>query len=233
MFKKTPILKYEPALIEYQDIIAPAKKFIPDWYKKIIPFKKDGSIEIKDGIKTSLKNCVQFLDSLTTGYIITLPYDLYVKNNDGDPYLFWRPGISHPPTWREEPGDEKLIPHDHHKIEYIWDMNVALSVPEGYSFIFTHPLNRNDLPFTTITGIVDGGLIMNPHGNIPFYIKKGFEGMIPQGTPIAQIIPFRQENWKSEYTEGLLQLADIHMRKSGLTFIGWYKKTFWVRKQYD
>jgi hypothetical protein len=74
---------------------------------------------------------------------------------------------------------------------------------------------------------------MYPTGNVPFYIKKGFEGIIPQGTPIAQLIPFRQENWSSKKTKGLVFLSNQDKSKSLSLINGWYKKTFWTRKKYD
>jgi len=74
---------------------------------------------------------------------------------------------------------------------------------------------------------------MNSHGNLPFYIKDGFEGIIHKGTPIAQIIPFRQENWKSIKSVGLVEEGERHGKASASLILGWYKKTFWTRKKYD
>jgi hypothetical protein len=99
--------------------------------------------------------------------------------------------------------------------------------------LFTHPLNRHDLPFTTLSGIVDGGLVMNPRGQIPFFVKEGFEGIIPQGTPIIQLIPYRQENWIHRKTKGMLNKSNEHNLKTSSLIYGWYKKTFWTRKKYD
>ena len=68
---------------------------------------------------------------------------------------------------------------------------------------------------------------------IPFYIKKDFEGIIPKGTPILQIIPFFQQNWLSKKTKGLVKKGNEH-NEMGMSLIsGWYKKTFWTRKKYE
>jgi hypothetical protein len=233
IFKKNLILKYESSLEEYQDSILPAKKFIPEWYKKIPKWENNVLFDLEKGIGTTVKQCVPFLDSMTTGYMITLPYDLYVKNNNGAPYITWPIGVDYPPKYRQSVSDQNIVPFGHFPIEYTWDYNVAYTFPKGYSALFTHPLNRHDLPFTTLSGIIDGGLVLSPHGNIPFFIKQGFEGVIPQGTPIAQLILFRQENWKSKKTPGLVKLGLSHEKKALLVLGGWYKKTFWVRKQYD
>ena len=37
------------------------------------------------------------------------------------------------------------------KFHNLW----TIEAPEGYSVLFTHPVNRFDLPFTTLTGMVD------------------------------------------------------------------------------
>ena len=80
---------------------------------------------------------------------------------------------------------------------------------------------------------IDGGLVMDPYGRIPFYVKDDFEGIIPQGTPIAQIIPFRQEKWLSKIKKGLIEKALVHASASGAKLSGWYKTTFWTKKNYE
>ena len=125
------------------------------------------------------------------------------------------------------------MPAGHHPTEFTWQTGIANTIPLGYSVLITHPLNRNDLPFRTLSGIVDGGLIMNPAGEIPFFVKEGFDGIIPQGTPIMQLIPYRQENWTHKKTKGLLKKSKEHNAKSSSLIHGWYKKTFWTRKNYD
>ncbi len=232
-FRKKPILEYESRLPTYPDTIVSAKNHIPDWYKKI-PLWKDNKMFVMDrGLKPTVKLCVPFLESLTLGYMISLPYDLHVTIQNGQPLIVWPGAVEFAPSVRSQPAHEKLVPHQHHAVEFIWNYCVAYTVPKGYSAIITHPLNRHDLPFTTLTGVFDGGLVMHAHGSLPFYIKKGFEGIIPQGTPIAQIIPFRQENWISKKTKGLLEIGDLHNRSTGMVFKGWYKNTFWKKKNYE
>ena len=232
MFKKNPVLKYESAVEVYPNIITPAKSNVPEWYKKIPKWKNNEMFEVGKGFNITVKHCMPFLDSLTSGYMILLPNDLYVKNNNGSPFITWNDTESSTNP-REFVADENLIPFNHYPVECVWRLGVALNVPIGYSMLLTHPLNRHDLPFTTISAIVDGGLSMNPDGRVPFYIKQGFEGIIPQGTPIIQIIPFRQENWSSKKIKGLIKIAKQNQKKSNSLIYGWYKKTFWVRKKYE
>jgi hypothetical protein len=37
------------------------------------------------------------------------------------------------------------------KFHNLW----IIEAPDGYAVLFTHPFNRFDLPFTTLTGLVD------------------------------------------------------------------------------
>jgi hypothetical protein len=232
MFRKKPVLQYESAVEAYPNIITPAKNHVPEWYKKIPKWKNNEIFTLGEGFNLSLKHCVPFLESLTTGYMVVLPYDLYVKDNEGVPFLTWN-NVKNPPQWRETLANINLVPVGHYPMEYTWKLNCSFVVPKNYSMMMCHPINRFDLPFTTITGIIEGGFVTQSFGNIPFYIKKGFEGIIPQGTPIIQIIPFCQEKWLSKTKKGLVDQGELNNNKTMSVISGWYKKTFWTRKTYD
>jgi hypothetical protein len=235
MFKKKPIIKYEPSINYIEHSLLPAKNFVPDWYKKIPKNKNKDGVFFDEGFNPSVKVCVPFLDAFTSGYMITTPYDIYIKNNDGAPFLVGPNGIPEEllPRWRREIAHENLVPPGCYPYEYTWNYCIAYTVPVGYSMLATHPFNRWDLPFVTLTGIIDGGLVMTYNGNFPFYIKNGFEGVIPQGTPIIQLMPFRQEKWKSEKQLGLVKEGIRHDLAGAAKITGWYKNTFWTRKKYD
>jgi hypothetical protein len=233
MFKKKPILKYESDLEHYQEIIVPSTTIIPDWYKKIPLTNTEEFYDKQQGFSPTVKLCVPFLDAMTNGYMVKLTNDLHVQNDEGVPFIGWPSGVKNTLSLRPNLSSESVVPHGHFASEFLWNMAVSFVVPKGYSFLFTHPLNRHDLPFTTLSGIVDGDFVMNSHGNVPFFIKNNFEGIIPQGTPIAQIIPFRQEHWKSKKENGLVKISMLNSSSSGSVFRGWYKKTFWTRKNYN
>jgi len=61
--------------------------------------------------------------------------------------------------------------------------------------LFIHPVNRTELPFHSLTGLVD----TDKHPiiiNFPFFIKAGFVGTIPAGTPLIQAIPIKRDGWQ-------------------------------------
>ena len=64
----------------------PAKRVIPEAYKKMLNFAGN------DISRPTVKKCIPFLDSLTTGYIISTPVDyLLVKNPETSEYEFKLP----------------------------------------------------------------------------------------------------------------------------------------------
>ena len=63
-----------------------------------------------------------------------------------------------------------------------------IKLPKDYSLLFLSPINRFDLPFLSITGIVDCDMYTGTV-HFPFFIKNSFTGIIEKGTPIVQIIP--------------------------------------------
>ena len=64
----------------------------------------------------------------------------------------------------------------------------------GVSILFTHPMNRPDLPFHTLSGMVDTDGFTELPVHFPAQWKDpGFDGVLKQGTPIVQCIPLRRE----------------------------------------
>jgi hypothetical protein len=54
--------------------------------------------------------------------------------------------------------------------------------------------------FSILPGIVDTDSYFAPV-NFPFYLHDwGYEGTIPAGTPLAQVIPFKRDNWQMKIT---------------------------------
>lgn len=228
--KKNPTFEYESSFDFYPNIIQPSVTSIPQWYKDTPRFT-DNKIG-RFGTNATFKLCSPFLESLTIGYQLLLPTDMICSIVDGFPELTWKLGEDFAKIRESDTNKDVPIPHGYLPFHYIWLVPGSFKVPEGYSFIFTHPLNRNDLPFYTLTGVVDGNYAIGTGGNVPFFIKEGFEGIIPQGTPIAQIIPFKNEKWELIKKEGLVEEGKLNARKSSAMISGWYKRNIWRKKQW-
>ena len=214
----------------------PSIKFLPNWYKNIPPFKNgEKKLKFPMGFNThnsTIKKCVPFLDALTAGYMVVLDDDVYIEQINAEPFIRWKSNVDMI-TWHnleEIPGFE--IPDTYHKMVTKWTNDFIIKTPKGYSVMFVHPLNRVDLPFFTLSGFVDCDSY-EMTVNFPFLLKKGFEGIIPAGTPIAQIIPIKRDSWKSEREKYNEDKTYVRVRKFQRTFSDSYKKNWWVRKDYS
>jgi hypothetical protein len=68
---------------------------------------------------------------------------------------------------------------------------------------------------------------------MPFYMKYGFKGIIPAGTPMYQIIPVKREEWNGVSSPFNRDLQFIENSKVRSKFWGGYKKHFWTKKSYE
>src|SRR5258707_12120938 len=58
------------------------------------------------------------------------------------------------------------------------------------SLLFTHPVNRSDLPFTALTGLVACDTFFDTPLHFPAYWHDAdFNGVLPKGTPVVQCLP--------------------------------------------
>ena len=94
----------------------------------------------------------------------------------------------------------------------------------------THPFNRFDLPFTTTSGLIDSDGWVTA-GNIPFFLREGFEGIIEKNTPVAQLFPYKRESWEMGVSKILESRAIID--SPDRSKIGYYKNKYWNRKTYN
>ena len=60
-----------------------------------------------------------------------------------------------------------------------------------------------------------------------------FEGLIPKGTPIAQVIPFKRDSWEMEIgsTEDQKSSHQIRLQLES-KFFDIYKTMWWNKKEY-
>jgi hypothetical protein len=208
------------------------KKYLPKWYKDAeSTYKPEGELEEFPG----LKKCAPFLDALTSGYTLVTPFDIFIgKKEDDSIDIVWNsPGEQQGFIMErsKESGSTMPRPAGHMPNHLVWSNKWGFKAPKGYSVLITHPLNRFDLPFTTMSGIMESDKMYSP-GNIPFFLKEGFLGVIPEGTPYAQIIPIKRNDWRMVVTDANKDLINKHgiMVRNEETN---YKKKFWVKKEYS
>ena len=221
---KRKLFKYD-SLFGFKDEVVPTRTVVPEWYKKI----PRNVIIPGDSNTKSAKHCIPFLDSLTVGYSICLMTDLYIQRDEqGAPTLLFSEPEAGPNARHSIQTDPMPVPHGYEAYYWVWLTRQCIELPEGYSAVYTHPLNRFDLPFITVSAIIDNDFAIMG-GNYPFFIKEGFEGLIPKGTPIVQVIPFLREDWEMKHVSGL---AKIGREYETTAPEGWYRIKHWRRKSY-
>ncbi|THD54153.1 hypothetical protein [Phenylobacterium sp.] len=199
----------------------PAALGLPDWLKTM-PAQAFSALVSAD--VDTVKRCPPFIDAMTSGFLIPLICDVKVENGEftwdsdlppGGAVSFARSpiGIHDAVQITGTPlfdADRFLI-----KFHSFW----TIEAPQGYSLLFTHPANRFDLPFTTLTGLVDSDRYSDGWINFPAHWHDvNFSGVLPKGTPIAQCFPVRRETWtvrtatftdeEAERTQSLLVAID-------------------------
>ena len=219
----------------------PVAQDIPDWYKENPRFfGEKNNPEFMNGkvINNSLKACIPFYDAITSGYIqktwcdIHLNFDYKNGNLMDFQYNYSKKPeiISH----RDSPVSLKTF-DDIHRVEFVWKIPWLPILPKGWSALFVHPLNRIDLPFISLSGLIDSDKFFHSgYGNYPFYVKKGFNNrIIPAGTPMYQIIPIKRESWNSKIKIISDDQRTINLSKNLTHFFGTYKRLFHEKKRYE
>lgn len=233
-------IKFEPLQkdsLTIMDVPIKSTQTLPEWYKKIPSlFKGDKTIRIMPNsraVNSTVKKCVPFLEAMTAGYTLTLADDVLVSvNEDGIPLMRWR-------TDGEIITEHSIFQYDglqwgdeFYNLVFKWGSEWIIHTPKNYSLWVTHPSNRYDLPFMNFNGFVETDKYTNAI-QFPFLLKKGFEGIIERGTPIAQIIPIKRDSWQSETLEYNNFKAKINQRLLFGKIVNSYKSQFWVKKDYQ
>lgn len=230
---KNKLIKFgiDPQLHGIAKIPAPAKQYVPQWYKDT---PTHDSEDKRAGTNT-FKSCMPFLDSLTSGYIFELWTDIEVKNINGQTEIKW---ARHDYDLIENRNKVKSLekipsrPH-HHSLTFALKSPLAIKTPPGYSVLISSPFNRLDLPIKPLVGVVDTDKNPMHSGLIPFEMALDFEGIVKKGTPLIQILPFKRENWTSEEDVKVFYESEISGRNINSYFTGGYKLHSWFKKDYN
>lgn len=222
MRKKTKKVQFlsEDLTIDYLKPI-PSARELPAWFKGIEPVRER---------QLTIKKCIPVLDAMTTGYVFRTSADVMY---DEKLNRFIDNGVSPVVTYHENFQIEgfdlgaHLVPD-----AYKWINRFQVFTPKGYSMMFTHPLNRFDLPFQTLTGLVDTDEYPLSV-QFPFFMKKGFSGVIPAGTPIAQGVLIKRDDWETDNKVQKESYSYPELWKWHEPPLGKYKREFWKRKRYN
>jgi hypothetical protein len=209
----------------------PASKKLPEWYQKMTRSYPIGALINEAQMRTNatIKKCMPVFDSMTAGYLFYTPADVYVTQKDGLPFYEWvtkEPIAFHPIEQAPTHPTANGAPYPK------WLNSFSIKTPKGYSVLITAPKHRDSV-FTILDAIVDTDTY---HAciNFPFVLNDvKFEGYIPAGTPLAQIIPFKRESWKMKMgSEKELKQHDNVKNLLHSHFHGVYKRVLRSKKEF-
>jgi hypothetical protein len=232
-----------------EDYPIPIKLNRPEWYKKL-----EHNLS-----KITVKGCMPFLDSLTSGYLFKMPQDFYLRHNVNNKnkkeeeikdsfqtfalhnvqsqinvrHINLNTGADIHGVHQMEgsPHIEKNKNLPFYKILNPW----KIKTPKGYSCLFLPPLNNSDDRFSIIPGIVDTDTFPNEI-NFPIVINGDkypvLETTIKKGTPYVQIIPFKRDSWKMTLKPRKQKEVQASQIFYGLRLLNKYKEKYWNKKSW-
>jgi hypothetical protein len=193
----------------------PAVQGLPAWFKAL-PQKAFSAS--KGEADLTVKKCPPFIDAMTYGYLIPLAADLEIRDGEFSWQFELPEGLvseySHSPIDFHDPGQVAGTPFfDDDRFIIKFNNFWTIESPPGYSLLFTHPVNRADLPFTALTGLVDCDTFSASPVHFPArWHDPAFNGMLPKGTPVVQCMPVKRETWNAVFEElsgeGLTRLIE-------------------------
>jgi hypothetical protein len=221
----------------------PAFKEIPSWYKKVDSFYNKDNTPVGGNQKLTVKRCVAFLDILSSGYMLKAPFDIYIDTTEGKRDFqipqamesFNALGLK-PMIGNHEMKQLEGYPIDTDKyIEFIFRINPIWIIEgeAGVSALFMQPQHQEISPLYAISAIIDIDTYPSD-GLLSFLVKKDFKGYVQRGTPIAQVIPFKRQEFVSEIIRSQEEYNRIRQiaHKVRTMFNSGYKKLMWHKKSY-
>jgi hypothetical protein len=80
-----PIIKFLPfseQTLEFASPPEPATKFLPEWYRRQPAAIDDYNAIKHGGASSTIKRCMPIFDTMTAGYMLTFPTDLYINTTN-------------------------------------------------------------------------------------------------------------------------------------------------------
>ncbi len=226
-------LRCDPALQGHLPRPVPARQALPAWLKAM-PMQAQSDMH-GAAIRT-VKQCPPFIDAMRAGFVMPLPCELRYREGA----FRWDWDLPEPSV----PGHPRAPINFHaaaqvagapfgadNLIKFVGFWTVLL--PPGWSLLVTHPLNRDDLPFRTLSGLVDADAFHDVGLLFPArWLDPGSDCVLPRGTPVAQCIPVPRDALTLDF--GAMQDAErdafARTGEAILAAPGVYRRQFRARR---
>ena len=163
------IFRCDPALAEVLPRPVPARDALPEWLRRMPPTAPSAfhGREVR-----TVKQCPPFVEAMTHGFVVPLPCDVRVEAGrfSWDWEVASPEGREHPraPPAFHLPAQLTGAPfHDENRSAIKFNSFWTIELEPGWALFATHPVNREDLPFRTLTGLVHADLFSDAGINFP------------------------------------------------------------------
>jgi hypothetical protein len=152
-----------------------AKDHLSEEYKRL-PYKVNKTfLYLHPNLRNTnltAKACIPVLDAFTAGYMVTLPCDITATTNaEYNHRMIWEVDWEVLGTHGNVQIGDIKVPYGFEMNPYKFETKWVIKTPPGYSVLITHPLNRFDLPFITMSAVVDSDTYNILPINLPFFLK--------------------------------------------------------------
>lgn len=230
------VFRCDPALYDRLPRPVAARSVLPDWLRNM---PASAFSELHDQQIRTVKQCPPFIDAMAHGFVIPLPCDVAVR--DGQFSWSWDlPPLTveaHPrsPLSFHVPAQVTGTPfHDATRAVIKFNSFWTIELEPGYSLFATHPVNRTDLPFRLLTGLVDSDRFCDVGILFPaVWVDPTFSGVLPAGTPVAQCFAVTREAAEL-VVEPLSQDAQLRYDETGAALLskpGIYRRRYRARRR--
>jgi hypothetical protein len=198
----------------------PAREHVPGWMKGMaVDFEHGGTV----------KRCAPFVTAMTAGYIIPAPADATLMMSAAGEFSA---------TGKAQylglhfAGQFKGSPFEGMRVVKFMNQWVIVTPPE-YVCLITAPVNRFELPFKALTGIVEtGSYYREVHLPMVCEMKAGETYRLLRGSPMIQVIPILREEWE----HGVREMDAEKRGKQQEMFkedVHFYKEKFWKGMRFE
>jgi hypothetical protein len=205
----------------------PASQHVPEWLKEMpLDFEHGGT----------LKRCPPFLAAMTAGYIIPAPADARVIMS-GEGIIELRAKIDaqgwhFPYLSTHFPAQVAGAPFAAARIVKFENPWIIVTPPD-YVCLITAPVNRFEIPFAALTGIVETGTYYREiHLPMACAMQPATSYEMLRGAPMIQVIPIRREEWVAhvKLIDPTRRAEQEEMFQSSPHF---YKERFWQKASFS
>ena len=199
----------EETVRDFKPVLAKSVK--PEWWNNMHFFEYN-----RGHMGTGIRSCPAMDDWLKSGWYLVSNRDMFIKNgtltDDENEILFSANEYG-------DKGDSSFSSPSHpqnqmdYAFQYIHDEDAPvrgafkmrnpwnITTPEGYSTLYLDPFLFQNKFFAAWQGIIDTDKFNTNYDNaqIIFYPRVGHSFIIPKGTPLVQVIPYKREEWQATY----------------------------------